>query len=114
MSSTYTVKVGETIGDVVLNASGSIANWDAILTANGFTDWTPALIPGQVLIIPDGLTIDLNSQRQLANYPAANSITNSILANIANVFNTIFNNWILQTTYWNDVAVWIDIKTWND
>ena len=49
---TYTVKNGETITDVCFNAAGSILAWEAILSANNFTDWTPDLQVGQVLQIP--------------------------------------------------------------
>jgi len=48
----YVVRGGETIKDVVINATGTIDNWDAILTANDFTDWVPSLRVGQKVIIP--------------------------------------------------------------
>ena len=48
----YVVRGGETIKDVVINATGTIDNWDVILTANDFTDWVPSLIVGQKIIIP--------------------------------------------------------------
>lgn len=71
--STYTIKEGETITDVSLNATGTIGNWSLILEANGFTDWTPALVAGQSIIIPDGVEIQNNTLRELKIYPAANN-----------------------------------------
>ena len=113
--STYTVKVGEGIGDVVENATGSIANWDAVLAANAFGDWTPDLAPGQVVQIPDGVvTLDLNTKRQLAVYPACNASVNDVFEQIIALFNLFSNNWILQTGFWNDDAVWVDSKLWVD
>jgi len=73
----YTVKVGEDISDVILNSTGSLLNWDAILQANNFTDWTPILSVGQQIFIPDGVNTTLqlqsNVQRILAKYPACNN-----------------------------------------
>lgn len=114
MSSTYTVRPGMSLWDVVLNATGSLANIDAVCVANNFTDWTPDLIPGTVVIIPDGITIDSNSQRQMNSYPAVNNLTAGILNLIDAVFTTINDFWILTTGYWNDQASWKDTKNWND
>ena len=78
----YTVKVGEDISDVILNSTGSLLNWDAILQANNFTDWTPILSIGQQIFIPDGVNTTLqlqsNVQRILAKYPACNNSQNSL------------------------------------
>ena len=85
--STYIVQAGETIGDVVLNSTGNYNNWDAILTANGFTDWTPDLVPGQVIQIPDSIVnVDANNLAQLQTYPAANNIFGGIYTLINAIF----------------------------
>lgn len=114
MSTTYIVKPEESITDVVLNATGSLINWDAVLTANEFTDWTPRLKAGQSVIIPDTVNIDSNTKRQLSSYPASNSFSDLVVSLIAAVFNQINSNWILQTGYWNDSALWLDNKNWKD
>lgn len=112
--STYMVKVGESITDVVENATGSLSNWDAVLTANGFDNWTPDLAPGQVLQIPDALVaIDGNTKRQLAVYPVSNNCLNDIPAQITTLFNLFADNWILQTGFWNDNAIWTADGIWN-
>ena len=113
MSSIYTVQEGMSIFDVTLNATGSLINLDAILTANNFTDWTPTLISGQSIAIPDGVTTDLNVTRQLETYPSVNNITGQIINDINNVFN-IIPLWILLTGYWNDNGLWVDSAFWID
>jgi phage tail protein X len=70
----YTVKTGETITDVCLNATGTLANWEDILNANGFTDWVPELSPGQQIIIPDGAEIQNNVLQITEKYPANNDL----------------------------------------
>lgn len=113
--STYAVKVGETITDVVVNATGNLDNWDVILTANGFEDWTPQLVAGQLVQIPDDLVVvDQNAQRQLATYPICNSAVSNILDQIDQIVGLLTDNWILATGFWNDNALWIDTKTWID
>lgn len=113
--SMYTVKVGESIGDVVENATGSLANWNAVLSANAFEDWTPDLVPGQQVVIPDSTVVqDLNTKRQLAVYPACNASYNDVFEQIITLFNLFNNNWILQTGFWNDNSVWVDGKNWID
>lgn len=79
MATIYTVKDGETISDVVLNATGSINNLDSILTANNFTEWVPTLTTGQTIIIPTTVVIQPNVLRDLAIYPANNRMENSTL-----------------------------------
>jgi hypothetical protein len=114
MAFNYIVKAGETIGDVVLNATGSFTNWDIILTANGFKDWTPTLSPGQPVFIPDTVSVDQNTKRQLDSYPAANTSVSDIYDQIAAVVALLADNWILATGFWNDDALWIDTKNWID
>jgi len=112
--STYVVRYGETISDVCMNATGNIANWSAILDANGYDDWTPALTAGDVLTIPDGVVTDLNTLRQLAEYPANNASIPGVYDKIIVIFDILNNNWILSTGAWNDAAIWIDTSAWID
>ena len=112
--SNYTVKQGESINDVVLNATGAIANLDAVLTANGFAEWTPVLTVGQVITIPVTVSVDANIQRQLAIYPAVNNVVDDVINKVEAVFQILDDNWILTTGFWNDTALWKDNKTWVD
>ena len=68
----YTVKQGETITDVVFNATGNLLNWSLILDANGFTDWTPELYAGQQIIIPSTVDLQLNIMYELSKFPINN------------------------------------------
>lgn len=72
MATYYTVKEGETISDVVLNATGSIDNWFAILDANDMTSWVPTITTGDLILIPDSVILQPNVQRNLQIYPANN------------------------------------------
>jgi hypothetical protein len=110
----YTVKAGETIGDVVMNATGSFNNWNVILAANNFSEWAPTLAAGQLVFIPDTVAIDQNTKRQLASYPASNVSVNDIYEKIAAVIELLTDNWILATGFWEDNALWIDQKVWID
>ena len=79
----YIVKEGESIVDVCLNATGTIKNWEAILNANNFDTWTPVLIAGQILIIPDNVEIQTNILRAMILYPACNNAgINNLIAQI--------------------------------
>ena len=49
----YTVRQGETIYDVCMNANGSLYSLDENLDLNGFDTYTPTLEPGQELIVSD-------------------------------------------------------------
>jgi hypothetical protein len=69
--SNHIVLPGEQIADIVLNETGSPNNWDAFLTANDFTTWTPTLTPGQSLIVAFDSKQE-NIQRELAIYPSCN------------------------------------------
>lgn len=110
----YIVKEGETISDVVYNATGNIKYWNSILSANNFTDWIPDLSIGQVILIPDSITIDQNTVRQLSAYPACNNSVPDIIDKINNLAQLMSDNWILSTGFWNDNAIWNDSKTWID
>lgn len=110
---TYIVKPGESIWDVCLNATGTLANLDLINEANNFQDWTPDLMPGQGIIIPDTVTMDNNAQRQLALFPVCNFSRSGIAAKIETIFDILANNWILQTGLWNGNAIWTSAGLWN-
>jgi hypothetical protein len=119
MSSIYTVKQGESINDVVQNSTGTLGsttvnNLDLILEANGFTDWTPTLSGGQIIIIPDGVVFDLNALRQLTTYPSVNNLTDDIAMKINSIFDQLVDGWILSTGFWNDLQVWKDDHFWTD
>jgi hypothetical protein len=98
----------------VLNATGSLTNWEAILNANNMTDWVPVLTIGQQIIIPDGLALDQNTIRQLKTYPACNNVSNAVYNQINSIFDTLTGVWILTTGFWDDGATWKDTEPWND
>lgn len=115
----YKVGVGETIRDVIINSTGSINNgeidnWDLILSANSFDDWTPLLTPGQEIVVPDSVYIDANTLANRQAYPANNSIITGYLAVINAVWSILTDNWILKTGFWNDGGLWIDTDFWID
>lgn len=120
----YIVGVGETIRDVVINATGAITiqdsngntidNWNLILDANDFTDWTPILIPGQSVIIPDDVLIDANTLRTRQTYPSNNSTVMGVYNLINAVWALLTDRWILKTGFWDDGGLWIDTDFWID
>jgi hypothetical protein len=115
MYNTYTVRTGETIGDVCLNATGTLSNWESILNANNFLDWVPDLYPGQKIIIPDGAEIQNNVLVVTAQYPANNDMGIPNFDDLANEFISTFGEiWILLTGQWNDGGYWMDQKQWID
>ena len=69
----YVTKAGETILDVSMNATGSPFNIDLILEANGIDTWTPTLVAGTVLTIPDTVVLSPNNLRILQQYPVADA-----------------------------------------
>lgn len=79
--SNYIVNIGETIVDILLNATGTIGNvsninnWQLILDANNFNTWTPALTTGQTIIIPDSVQIQTNVLNELQNNKACNNLS---------------------------------------
>ena len=111
----FIVKEGMSIFDVSMNATGSssVSNVNKILKANLIDTWTPELQANQIIQIPSDCFFDLNTKRALQSYPAVNNLTKGVQLFIEVVSNTISNNWILQTNYWDDNAVWIDSKNWN-
>lgn len=109
----YTVKYGETIGDVLMNATGSIDNWQLVLDANGL-DWAGLLVAGQVIAIPNTVKEDLNSFRALQEYPVNNNSEKSVYDQISAIFGLLGQDWILATGYWNDLGHWHDTSYWID
>lgn len=121
MSSFYTVRVGETIRDVVINATGRLVdgngnpvNWDAIALANSFDTWTPVLTAGQQILIPDTVSIDTNTVKDKETYPANNYKTANYLDILQVVWNLLTDRWILRTGVWDDSGIWIDTEHWKD
>jgi len=111
----YKVRYGETIGDVVLNATGNMANWSDILDANGYNDWTPQLAAGQIMIIPASVVTDPNTMRALQKYPANNESVPDVYDKINSIFGIMNpNDWILKTSFWNDGDYWRDKSSWID
>lgn len=68
---TYTIRQGETILDVSVNATGSPLNIEKILDANNIDTWTPTLVAGQQLTIPDDVELQTNNLWDLQRYPVA-------------------------------------------
>ena len=114
LMTTYIVQPGESIWDVTVNATGTLAGLDAVLDANGFTDWTPDLVAGSSVIIPNAAVLDLNALRQIQTYKICNTSVNDIATKINTIFEILKNFWILTTGFWNDDALWIDKDFWID
>lgn len=119
MSKVYTVRVGETIRDVVINSTGVLANatatlsnWDKICNANGFTDWTPILMPGQKIIIPSDVITDSNTLNQVNSYPVNNSSIPNYLSVLQTVWDLLTDRWILRTGFWDNTGIWINTDHW--
>lgn len=68
---TYRVKYGDTLFDICLNTTGSLAGINAIMDANGFTTYTPDLTPDSVIEVPDVVynseAVSVASQRPFSN-----------------------------------------------
>ena len=92
----YTVKQGETITDAILNATGDISFWDAVLTLNDLADWNPQLSTGQVLLIPDA-TFDPEILADLNLYPCNNYSVYGLLDLMNAVISILQNNTIVNT-----------------
>jgi hypothetical protein len=113
--STYTAQLGMDMVDICLNATGNLTNLDTVLDANSFTTWTPDVVAGQIITIPDSLvTTDPNTIRQLALYPSVQNLDSATESDLNAVFATLNNNWILSTGFWNDNSVWNDNAYWID
>jgi hypothetical protein len=120
-NTSHKVKQGESITDVVLNSTGNLPYWNALLTENSQEDWTPSLSVDQKIFIPSGLTLDQNTTRQLELYPACNMVDSSIGYFDSSIFDqlnilkdAVLNLWILKTGFWNDNGKWMDDKNWID
>lgn len=111
----YKVGFGESIGDVVLNSTGNIDNWEQILNANNF-DWIPVLTAGELVAIPPGVQNELNALRALTTYPANNSVEGDVYELISAIFELMdgSNDWILFTSFWRDIGHWYDTSFWID
>ena len=111
----YTVRVNETIGDVVMNSSGSIENWDLIVQNAFFSEWVPSLFAGQQIPIPSTINLNSNVYRSLNAYPANNFSVPDIYNQIDALFALLDNDpWILATSFWRDIGIWQDEKFWID
>lgn len=86
----YIVKQGETITDVVINATGQLQdNWEKVLNANNYTEWVPDIVAGQSIIIPDDVVFQENNLRNLKNYPICNSQPSDISEQFSNIVNSL-------------------------
>lgn len=107
----YLVKEGDTITDVVLNATGDLINWQLYTTDT----WVPKLNPGQKIpIIYD--TQQKNVLQQLFQFPLCN---NPGINNLDEQINELISNfdenlWILKSGFWDDSLFWIDSAYWID
>ena len=81
----HTIKYGESISDIVINATGSILDYETILKNNSFNDWTPDLTIGEKILLA-GITQD-NVQRVLIKYPACNNSNIDVNAKIQDFVN---------------------------
>jgi hypothetical protein len=109
----YTVGLGDTIMDVACNSTGMASNVDPILTANGFTDWSPELYAGQVIEIPATLSTDINVLAQLNSYPICQNASDTGNELADELFDLLNGLWILSTGYWDVIAVWTPTGVWN-
>lgn len=117
--STYIVKEEESILDVVENSTGArigpngVDNWEIIVTANNFDTWTPDLVAGQVITIPDDqVDLDPNILRQLQTYPVCNNLDEDVLDQLTTIMGILTNNWILSAGRWNVKALWLPNGLW--
>jgi len=88
------VNPGETITDVILNYTGNVSFWDAILTLNDLKDWNPEL--KDQILIPDSL-FDQAVLSQLSIYPACNISVNDIFTQLTNVAEILAANTIVNS-----------------
>jgi phage tail protein X len=96
------VKQGETITDIILNNTGDIINWNAVLDANpAVTDWTQILTVGQVITIPDTVAKNLNNIRQFALYPLNNASIATVYDQIIDILNSML---FIETTAITEVT----------
>lgn len=110
----YTVRLNETIGDAVMNSTGSIDNWGLILTDNNFSEWIPTLTAGQKILIPTDVNMVLNTYRGLTQYPANNGSVSDIYAQINAIFEELItpDDWILRNGIWDGDGKWRAYGLW--
>ena len=89
----YTVRYGENLSDVCLNATGDLTNLPNILDANGFTDWNTPLNVGQQIIIPNDSNIQPNVLYSTQQYPANSGLG---VPNVDTLIIEILNNWMSE------------------
>jgi hypothetical protein len=89
----YLVKQGELISDVAINACGSVAALEDILNLNEFSEWTPELLPGQILEVP--AVIDSDIQKYMALYPANNAVDIPDLSTKLSTFTGILDSAVI-------------------
>ncbi len=89
----YEIKHGETIRDVVVNSTGSIDNWDLILTDNDIKEWNPNLENVNKLKISSDSDINKRNTYQLKDYPINNNNDspniNIEISELISIFETI-------------------------
>ena len=88
----YTIRAGETIKDVCLNATGTIDNWEDILNANNFTEWVPDLFTDQKIIISSDVEIQTNVLIITNKYPSNNDVGINNFEMLVNDFISNFGN----------------------
>lgn len=110
----YTVSEAETIGDVVMNSTGGIGNWDLLLTENNFSEWIPVLTAGQKILIPPDANLVLNTFRTLTQYKAVNNNSTAIYAQINAIFEELSapDDWILRNGTWDGNGKWRSYGIW--
>lgn len=77
---------GNCFADMVLNGTGNIENWSAMLEANNLSSWTPDLYSGQVLQIPANANINIDNVTALKTYPTNNGTVPDIFEQIDSIF----------------------------
>lgn len=109
----YITRVHETIGDAVLNGSGSIENWDTITQGNFYDSWTPILYAGEKVAIPSTVNMNLNNFRALNEYPANNFSVPDIYSQINAIFERMNGDpWILSRGRWRGEGIWTANGIW--
>lgn len=109
----YITRVHETVGDAVLNGSGSIENWSLILDANQFDTWTPVFYVGEKVAIPSTVNMNLNNFRALNEYPANNFSIPDINEQINAIFELMNGDpWLLATGRWRGEGIWTANGIW--
>lgn len=109
----YFVREHEYIGDVVMNATGDIQNWSAVLDGNFFNEWVPPLYAGQKIAIPSTVNMNLNNFRALNQYPANNFSVPDIFEQINAIFELMNGDpWILATGRWRGHGIWTAKGIW--